>query len=135
MPVQTAAQRRGAAKKAYDAYLETCPSRQLLDRLGDKWVTLVVNALGNGNMRYSEIARTVAGVSQKMLVQTLRELERDGLVQRTVTPSVPVRVDYALTPLGRSLLRLVGQIKQWAETHMPEIERARARYERRSTSR
>ena len=132
MPTQTAAQKRAIARKAYDAYLQTCPSRQLLERIGNKWVTLVVSALGDGSERFSTLSRSIAGVSQKMLAQTLRDLERDGLVERTVTPLVPVRVDYALTPLGHSLLDLVRQIKQWSELHMPDVLLARAHHDRRS---
>jgi DNA-binding HxlR family transcriptional regulator len=99
----TAAQRRAAEKSDYDAFLARCPSRQLLDRISDKWVTLVLAALSDGPQRYSELARRIAGVSQKMLTQTLRSLERDGLVTRTVTATVPVTVSYELTELGRSL--------------------------------
>ena len=129
MPVQTAAQRRRAAKIAYDAFLAACPSRQLLDALSDKWVTLVVVALTGGSKRHGELARTIAGVSQKMLTQTLRSLERDGLISRRVTPSVPVRVDYALTSLGDALARLVGELKHWAEAHMNRVIAARASYD------
>jgi DNA-binding HxlR family transcriptional regulator len=103
MPTRTAQQRRRAAKADYDAYLATCPSRQLLSALADKWVALVLNALRDGTLRHAELARRIAGVSQKMLTQTLRSLERDGLVARAVTPAVPVRVDYELTALGRDL--------------------------------
>src|SRR5687767_13276792 len=88
----------------YDAYSAECPARDLLDRISDKWVSLVLNALAGGPRRYSELSRTIAGVSEKMLTQTLRTLERDGLVSRRMALSVPVRVDYALTPLGESLL-------------------------------
>lgn len=80
-------------------------------------------------MRYSDIGRKIAGVSPKMLTQTLRTLERDGIVSRTVTPSVPVRVDYALTPLGRSLAGLLTAVKQWAETHFDEVQEAREQYD------
>jgi DNA-binding HxlR family transcriptional regulator len=132
MPVQTAAQRRSAAKIAYNAFLAKCPSRQLLDTLADKWVTLVVIALADGARRHGEIARIVAGVSQKMLTQTLRSLERDGLVSRTVTPSVPVRVDYALTPIGQALQLLVRDLKQWAELHIPQVIAARRNYDHRT---
>ena len=93
MSTMTAAERRAKAREAYDAYIAECPSRQLLDTLSSKWVTLVVVALADGPQRYSERSRTIAGVSQKMLTQTLRALERDGLVKRTITPAVPVRVD------------------------------------------
>jgi DNA-binding HxlR family transcriptional regulator len=100
-----------------------------VDTLGDKWVTLVLCALANGPKRYTEIARQIAGVSQKMLTQTLRTLERDGMLTRHVTPSVPVRVDYALTPLGESLMVVVAQIKAWAEANMDAVRDARERYD------
>jgi DNA-binding HxlR family transcriptional regulator len=131
MPTMNAEQRRDEAKVEFDAYLVSCPSRRLLDRLSDKWVTLVVKSLMDGPKRYSEVARQLAGVSQKMLTQTLRSLERDGMVTRTVTPSVPVRVDYELTPLGESLAGVLAQLKTWAEQHMPEVERARADHDAR----
>ena len=94
MPTMTAAERRAADKADYDVFLAQCPSRQLLDRLSDKWVCLVLCALEDEPQRYSQLARTIAGVSQKMLTQTLRALERDGLVDRTVTATVPVTVTY-----------------------------------------
>jgi DNA-binding HxlR family transcriptional regulator len=130
MATMTAAQRRAEAREAYNAYIAECPARQLLDTLSSKWVTLVVVALADGPQRYSELSRTIAGVSQKMLTQTLRALERDGLVERTITPAVPVRVDYALTPSGKTLMPLVREIKAWAETHMDDVLAARAVYGR-----
>ena len=130
MPTMTAAQRRRLAKREYDAFLADCPSRQLLDRLSDKWVALTIAALHEGGpLRYSEIARRIAGVSQKMLTQTLRTLERDGLVTRTVTPTVPVTVEYDLTPLGKSLQEVIRGIKGWAETHMGEVHAAQQAYD------
>jgi DNA-binding HxlR family transcriptional regulator len=129
MATTTAAARRSEARVAYDAFLAGCPTRKLLDRISDKWVSLVLAALANGPRRYNHLARTIAGVSQKMLTQTLRTLERDGLVSRTVTPAVPVRVDYALTPLGETLLPVMGAIKNWAETHIEAVESARADYD------
>lgn len=129
MPTTTAAARRNEAKREYDAYLAACPSRMLLDRVSDKWVSLVLVALGDGTLRYSEIARQLAGISQKMLTQTLRSLERDGLVVRRVTASVPVRVDYTLTPLGNSLRELMYGVKLWAESHMDDVMAARERYD------
>ncbi|MGW0805319.1 winged helix-turn-helix transcriptional regulator [Nonomuraea sp. NPDC002799] len=129
MTTRTAAQQRAEARVAYDAYLAHCPARQLLDRISDKWVSLLLNALAGGPQRYSDLSRTVAGVSQKMLTQTLRTLERDGLVSRSVTPSVPVRVDYALTPLGISLLPVMQAIKSWAETHIEQVTAARDTYD------
>ena len=129
MPTRTAAELREQAAREYDAFLATCPARQLLDRISDKWVTLIVTALADGPQRYSDLSRRIAGVSQKMLTQTLRSLERDGLLSRTVTPSVPVRVDYDLTPLGRTLMPLIAAIKSWADTHMPEVAKARTNYD------
>ena len=132
MATMNAAQRREQAKRDYDAFLEGCPTRELLSRLTDKWVALVIAALAGGPQRHSELARRIAGVSQKMLTQTLRRLERDGLLTRTVTASVPVRVDYALTPLGQDLFPLVVAIKTWAETHMDRVFEARAQFDARS---
>ena len=130
MATMTAAQRREQDRSAYNAYVAACPSRQVLDALSDKWVTLVLTALADAPRRYSELSRTIAGVSQKMLTQTLRTLERDGLITRTITPSVPVRVDYELTSLGRTLLPVVRAIKDWSESHIAEINTARTAYDR-----
>lgn len=132
MPTLTSAERRERERANYNAFLAECPSRLLLDRLSDKWTTLLLVALTDGPQRYSELARAVAGVSQKMLTQTLRGLERDGLITRHVTPSVPVRVDYELTELGRSLLPVVRAVKDWAEVHMGDVRAARARFDRRA---
>ncbi|MER5941782.1 helix-turn-helix domain-containing protein [Streptomyces sp. NPDC001928] len=129
MATTTAAQRREQARIEYDAFLKSCPTNQLLDRISDKWVSLVVAALAAGPMRYSDLGRKIAGVSPKMLTQTLRSLERDGLLTRTVTPSVPVRVDYELTVLGQNLALLLTAVKAWAETHFDEVHRARERYD------
>jgi DNA-binding HxlR family transcriptional regulator len=129
MPTMTAAQQRERAKQEFDAFLADCPSRFLLDRISDKWVTLVLASLADGPLRFSELSRQLAGVSQKMLTQTLRTLERDGLVSRAVTPSVPVRVDYALTPLGQSLLDPIKHMKAWAEEHVPDVREAQDRYD------
>ncbi|MFC3688728.1 winged helix-turn-helix transcriptional regulator [Aquipuribacter hungaricus] len=140
----TAAQRKTRAKVEYDAFLAVCPSRQLLDRVSDKWVTLVLCALGGDGsgqksdaagahggrvMRYSELSRQLAGVSPKMLTQTLRSLERDGLVTRTVIATVPVTVTYELTDLGASLREAVRTIKAWAETHMDDVLAHRAAHD------
>jgi DNA-binding HxlR family transcriptional regulator len=129
MATMTATHRREQERATYNAYVAECPSRQVLDALSDKWLTLTLTALAGGAQRYSELARTIAGVSQKMLTQTLRTLERDGLVTRTITPAVPVRVDYQLTALGRTLLPVVRAIKDWSETHIAEIHAARATYD------
>jgi DNA-binding HxlR family transcriptional regulator len=129
VPTKSAAQRRREAREEYDAFVEGCPSRQLLDRLAAKWVSLTLSALADGEQRYSELSRTIAGVSQKMLTQTLRNLERDGIVLRSITPAVPVRVDYRLTPLGKSLLPVVAAIKNWAEQHMDQVLTAREQFD------
>ncbi|MDH6138570.1 MULTISPECIES: winged helix-turn-helix transcriptional regulator [Kitasatospora] len=129
MATRTAAQQRADAKLAYDAYVAECPTRQLLDRISDKWVSLLINALAEQPQRYGDLSRRVAGISQKMLTQTLRALERDGLVSRTVTLAVPVRVEYALTPLGRGLLPVMRAIKSWAEANMDEVLAARSDYD------
>jgi DNA-binding HxlR family transcriptional regulator len=106
-------------------------TREVLNRVGDKWSVLVIVVLGDGTHRFNELKRTIAGISQRMLTHTLRGLERDGLVARTVLPTVPPRVDYALTPLGRTLLRTVNSLAQWASANYGEIEQARAEFDRR----
>jgi len=129
MTTTSAAQRRDEARRAYNANLAECPGHELLAALSDKWLTLVVSALADGPLRYAELSRVVAGASQKMLTQTLRKLERDGLVARTVTVAVPVRVTYALTELGHELLPLQRAIKSWAEAHLDQVHRARMAYD------
>jgi DNA-binding HxlR family transcriptional regulator len=146
MATTTAAQKRTQAKTEYDAFLAACPSRKLLDRISDKWVTLILAALGSDgshqpgadcageprSMRYSELLRLLAGVSQKMLTQTLRSLERDGLITRTATPTVPVTVSYELTDLGLSLHQMMRGLKAWAEMHMDDVLANRATYDART---
>lgn len=132
MATRTAADRREEARAAYDAFVKDCPTSQLLARISDKWVGLIVSALSEsetGSMRYSDLGRKIPGVSQKMLTQTLRSLERDGLVTRTVTPSVPVRVDYRLTELGGNLGCLLSSVKRWAENHFDEVSAHRDAYD------
>ena len=110
-----------------------CPFvRDVLTRVGDKWSILVVVLLGDGAKRFSELKRTVDGISQRMLTLTLRSLERDGLVARTVFPTVPPRVEYALTPVGETLLDAVTKIANWARDHRADIERARAAFDGRA---
>ena len=101
----------------------------LLQRIGDKWSVLVVSTLGAGPRRFNELRREIPSVSQRMLTLTLRNLERDGLVSRTVTPSIPPRVDYELTPLGRSLEGPIGQLQQWALDNVGAIHSAQAAYD------
>ena len=104
-----------------------CASREVLDRIADKWTALIIRVLAKGTKRHNELQRDISGVSQKMLTQTLRSLERDGLVSRKVYPVVPPRVEYTLTPLGRSLIEPLNAICLWAEKHLPELQAARAR--------
>ncbi len=113
----------------YDAFRRTCPSHAVLETLSGKWTYLLVSALRRGTLRNAELARIVEGISPKMLSQTLRVLERDGLVTRKVHAEVPPRVDYALTPLGQELAGLMDHIRLWAETHVPQIEAARAAHD------
>ena len=130
MATMTAAQRRALAKVQYDAFMAACPTRQLLATVSDKWAGLLLVALADGPVRYNQLAARVAGISQKMLTQTLRTLERDGLVARSVTPQVPIRVDYELTALGRTLMPVMLAVKQWAETQMDQVQQARERYDK-----
>ena len=108
---------------------EGCPMRDILDRVGDKWSVLVVILLRDGKMRFSGLRRAVEGISQRMLTQTLRQLERDGLVDRTVYPEVPVRVEYALTALGRTLIEPLSALAEWAQTNRDAILSNRAAYD------
>ena len=105
-----------------------CPIRDVLDRLGDRWTVLVLHELASGTLRFSEIRKQVADISPRMLTQTLRHLEQDGLVRREVFPTVPPRVDYALTPLGESFFERVEMLAQWAADHHDEVRAARKAY-------
>lgn len=118
-----------------DAYARECPTRQLLDRIGDKWSVLILLLLGEEEMRFNRLKRRIDGVSQKMLSQTLRSLERDGLVTRHAVATVPVTVSYRITPLGRDLTASLRLMIDWAETRMPEVTDAQARFDARSPSR
>ena len=120
----------------WDAMKAACPTRQVIARIADKWAMLVISALeGEEALRFSELRRRIEGVSQKMLTQTLRALERDGLVIRTVYPTVPVTVEYRLTPLGQSLTGAIDAIRDWAYGHMSEIELARDAFDERAAER
>lgn len=111
-----------------------CGVRHVLDRVGDKWSVLVVGMLRDGPRRFGELRRTIDGISQRMLTLTLRGLERDGLVSRTVTPSIPPRVDYALTASGRSLKEPIVALVKWAHANRSAVESARARYDASAAS-
>lgn len=113
---------------------EGCEVRQILDRVADKWSLLVIALLDCQSMRFTELRREIEGISQRMLSVTLRQLERDGLVTRTVHPVVPPRVDYALTPLGRTLHETIKALVTWTEEHQHEIAQARAAYDARQAT-
>lgn len=115
-----------------DAYARDCPTRQLLDRVGDKWSVLILLLLGEREMRFGQLKHTIDGVSQKMLSQTLRSLERDGLITRHAFATVPVTVIYRIAPLGRDLLVALQLMIDWAETRMPQVEAAQREYDERS---
>jgi DNA-binding HxlR family transcriptional regulator len=110
--------------------LNICPVRDVLDAMGDKWTILVMKALKGGTQRFSEIRRAIPDVSQRMLTQTLRSLERDGIVRREVTPSIPPRVDYTQTEFGRSLMASMEPLITWANTHRIDIARSRIAYDK-----
>lgn len=112
-----------------NVFAADCPTRRVLDRIGDKWAVLILILLASGSKRFNALRRLIDGVSQKMLSQTLKSLERDGLVSRRVIPTVPVTVEYSITPLGRTLYDAVDTLRVWAETHIGEVEAARARYD------
>lgn len=103
-----------------------CPSRLVLERIADKWTALVIQILARGTMRYAELQRAIGDISQKMLTQTLRSLERDGLVQRKVHPVVPPKVEYSLTRLGRTLIEPLHALCRWSEKHLAELQANRA---------
>lgn len=109
----------------------SCSAREILDRVGDKWSVLAIVNLGGGSKRFSELLRAGHGVSQRMLTQTLRQLERDGIVWRKVTPTVPITVEYGLTSLGQGLLEVLRPLFEWSGTHMSAIAEARAEYDAR----
>lgn len=112
-----------------------CRIREILDRIGDKWSLFVIFRLGDGPQRFTALKRTVDGISQRMLTVTLRGLERDGIVSRTMYPVMPPRVDYALTPLGHTLLDAVGALMAWADEHLAEVDAARDAYDARAMPR
>ena len=112
-----------------NVYSGTCPTRHVLDLIGDKWATLIVGLLEQQPQRFAALHRQIDGISQKMLTQTLRRLERDGLVQRTVYAEVPPRVQYALTPLGRTLCAPLAALRTWAETNITAVQVAQQCYD------
>jgi DNA-binding HxlR family transcriptional regulator len=115
-----------------DVFAAECPTRLLLDRIADKWSTLILIVLGDGPIRFNALKQRIDGVSQKMLSQTLKSLERDGLVSRSVVPTVPISVTYAVTPLGLTLMDAMRSMIDWAETRMPDVAAAQVAYDARS---
>lgn len=119
----------------WNAFDPNCPTRQLLDRVGDKWTVLVLAVLARGPTRFGELRRAVGGVAAKVLTSVLRSLERDGFVRREVYPSSPLRVEYSLTPLGRSLAGVVRELQGWTEGQMSKVVKARAEFDRNAKAR
>ncbi len=115
-------------RSLYNVYDENCPSRTVLALISDKWTPLIVGSLESGPRRFTEIRREIGGISQKMLTQTLRDLEKNGIVQRTIYAEVPPRVEYCLTALGKSLMQPLAAIRSWAEAHIDQIQNARDTY-------
>lgn len=119
------------AFRPFNVFDMNCPTRALLDRLADKWGLLILVRLDRGETRFNQLRREIEGVSQKVLSQTLKKLERDGLISRRAYPTVPVTVEYALTDLGRTLCATVGALTDWAERNMDSVRAAQATYDRK----
>jgi DNA-binding HxlR family transcriptional regulator len=117
--------------RIYNVYDGSCPTRAALDLIADKWTALVLGLLEDGPRRFSDLRRGVGGISQKVLTQTLRDLERNGIVNRTVYPEVPPHVEYELTALGHTLSRPIAAIRDWAEEHIGEVTTAQEVYDGR----
>ena len=120
-----------AGREAGGYHPPACRAREVLQRVGDKWSVYVIDLLGQRTMRFSELHRSIDGITSRMLTVTLRGLERDGIVSRTIHPVIPPRVDYELTEMGRTLLDTIGQLVSWTDSHLPEIDAARAAYDAR----
>ncbi|WP_407716723.1 winged helix-turn-helix transcriptional regulator [Mangrovibrevibacter kandeliae] len=117
-----------------NAYASDCPTRVVLDRVADKWTVLILGLLSRGPLRFNQLRRAIEGLSQKMLSQTLKGLQRDGLVARRIEATVPVTVEYRLTPLGRTLIDPVDALRIWAETHINAVRAAQAAYDEAETA-
>ena len=115
--------------KIPNAYSADCPTRQILDRVGDKWAVLILLLLRDQPVRFNQLRRTIEGISQKMLSQVLKSLERDGLIRRRAIATVPVTVEYSITPLGATLAAAVDPLRHWAEHHLKEVLVAQRRYD------
>jgi DNA-binding HxlR family transcriptional regulator len=112
-----------------NAYAADCPTRQILDRIGDKWAVLILLLLRDEPLRFNQLRRAIDGISQKMLSQVLKSLERDGLVKRRAIATVPVTVEYSITPLGLTLAAAVDHLRDWAEQHLKDVLAAQRRYD------
>lgn len=123
------------AEPLFDVYDSNCPSRTALHRIGDRWTPLVVGVLAERPHRFGALRRRIDGISQKMLTQTLRSLERDGLVSRTAFATVPVTVEYALTPLGKTLVPVLAAVRDWAEENIGGVLAARRRADKSGNAR
>lgn len=117
----------GAAVEFGDIFAPNCPSRVILRRIGDRWTVLVIAALKHETLRFGELRAKIGSPAPKVLTETLKALERDGLVQRTAYPEIPPRVEYALTPLGRTLIEPLTAVREWTEQHLPDVLAARER--------
>lgn len=115
---------------AWNVFDSNCPTRQVLDCIADKWTVLIIRRLAGGTLRFAQLRRSVDGISQKVLTNTLRALERDGIVTRRIYASVPPKVEYSLTSLGQSLCNLVEGICNWAEANIEQVQAAREVYAR-----
>lgn len=115
-------------KFKWDVYQENCPTRLLLDRIADKWTVLIIGQLQKRTFRFNELRRMIPGITQKMLTQTLKSLEKDGLVNRKIYATVPLKVEYSLTTLGHSLTKILNNLADWAETNMEYIIKAQKAY-------
>lgn len=131
MTTMPADRRRRDERITFEAYLRDCPFANLMAAVSNRWMTLIVCALGEHEepLRYNQLSREMPGISQKMMTQTLRSLEREGLITRTATLDVPVRVEYSLTEMGRSFLALLFTFRDWAESNIGRVDEARARYD------
>lgn len=127
--ISMTAEQPETARFSANAYCSACPTRLVLDRIADKWTVLVLGLLTAEPVRFNEIRRRIEGLSQKVLSQTLKQLERDGLVDRTAIATVPVTVQYSITPLGRTLVSAVDALRIWAETHIQDVLAAQSRYD------
>jgi DNA-binding HxlR family transcriptional regulator len=117
----------------WNPYNAACPTRMALDQVGNKWSVLILGLLAEETHRFNQLRRKIDGISQKMLTQTLRELERNGLVSRAVFATVPVTVEYSLTPLGRTLEDAVAPLRDWAEAHIEQVLAARSNFDENRT--